>query len=163
MNQFLVFDEENVNTLSQELYDLDQERINGVSRGRARSDLFNKVMRQCSLMANAIGAMIEDFGGMATETSALKSQIIDCFNSIVSTYVSDNVHNDNLRGNETITFANNKINVNYGAGGKQITEFGTGSVTTKNYDNQNVLFETITTTFNANGSISVNYVKQGAE
>lgn len=157
MNEFLIFDENNVNTITQELYDIDPDRLNGVSRGRARSDLFNKTLRQCSIMANAIGAMIHDYGGNATESSALKSQIIDCFEGIVEGYVSDNIQNTSLRGDETITFTTNRVNIAYGAGGQEITEFGTGTITTKSYDGDNSLIKTETTTFNADGSISVTY------
>lgn len=76
-NDFLIFDENDINSLSTELYSTDEQRLNGVSSGIARSKLINKVLRQVSLMCSAIGQVVSDSGGNAVEefeelVSALK-------------------------------------------------------------------------------------------
>ena len=61
-NEFLVFDESQTNTLTQEEYASDSQRIGGVSSGMARSDLHNKVLHQVSMMAAALAQVIADTG-----------------------------------------------------------------------------------------------------
>jgi len=77
-NNFLQFDSENANILTQEEYLNDTQRINGASSGIARSKLFNKAVRQSTTMAAAIGEIISERGGNATEDiTALKAAILD--------------------------------------------------------------------------------------
>lgn len=157
MNQFLIFDENNTNVLAQELYDIDEERFNGVSRGRARSDIFNKVMRQVTFMTNALGAIIDEYGGNATESTTLKSELIACFKQISKDYIDDTVRVDYLAGDNKTSFGDNRITTTYEAGGMSITEFGDNQIITKYYDKENQLFQTTTVIFNEDGSIDTKY------
>lgn len=161
MNQFLVFDENGTNCTSQELYDVDPERLDGVARGRARSDLYNKAMRQATLMANALGQLISDNGQDALESGSLKSQLQNAIQNIVSSYVATFQHPD-LQGDETVTFPTNGVQVAYAAGGKEVTTFNASNIVTVQKDKSDNTIQTITTVFNANGSISVTYTKPAA-
>lgn len=58
-NNFLVWDENNANILPQEEYVIDTDRINGFKAGLARSIAFNKVLKQASTMASAMGELIK--------------------------------------------------------------------------------------------------------
>lgn len=58
-NNFLVWDENNANILPQEEYAIDTDRINGFKAGLARSIAFNKVLKQASTMASAMGELIK--------------------------------------------------------------------------------------------------------
>lgn len=158
MNQFLVFNETATNCISQELYDVDPERIDGVARGRARSDLYNKAMRQATIMAHALGEMINDNGENAMEDGTLKSSLTNAIRAITADYFADYAHPD-LTGNQTVTFPSGGVTVTYAAGGKEVTTFGTSAITTVQTDSNNQTIQTITTTFNNDGSISVNYTK----
>jgi len=57
-NKFLVFDENVGNIETDEQYAIDSQRIGGVSTGVAPSALHNKLYRQVSIMAAAIGQVI---------------------------------------------------------------------------------------------------------
>ncbi len=61
-NEFLVFDESQTNTLTQEEYAADSQRLGGVTSGMARSDLHNKVLHQVSMMVAALAQVIADTG-----------------------------------------------------------------------------------------------------
>lgn len=68
-NDFLVFDELGTNELTQAEYASDSQRIGGVAAGIARKELFNKVFKQTSMMAAAIGDIAKDNGGVIEDTS----------------------------------------------------------------------------------------------
>lgn len=61
-SNFLVFNTNNNNMLSDTDYSTDQERISGVSQGISRSILFNKVLKQTSAMSAALGTVLSDRG-----------------------------------------------------------------------------------------------------
>ena len=68
-NDFLIFDENQDNMLTQELYASDDDRTDGFKTGLARSNVTNKVLRQSSIMASAIGELVKTQGGQATDIS----------------------------------------------------------------------------------------------
>ena len=59
-NDFLQFDENNENVLSQDAYREDEQRISGAKTGVARSSLFNKVLRQVSTFVAGFGQFISE-------------------------------------------------------------------------------------------------------
>ena len=76
-NDFLVFDENSENILTQALYASDEDRTEGFKTGLARSNVNNKVLRQTSIMASALGELVKNQGGQATDSSQsdLKSNL----------------------------------------------------------------------------------------
>lgn len=60
INEFLVFNENKNNTLENETYSTDKQRINGLTSGIARSNLQNKFQRNVSVMTSTIGKIISD-------------------------------------------------------------------------------------------------------
>ncbi len=60
INEFLVFNENKNNTLENEAYSTDKQRINGLTSGIARSNLQNKFQRNVSVMTSTIGKIISD-------------------------------------------------------------------------------------------------------
>lgn len=68
INEFLIFDENNKNTLSNESYSIDTQRLNGVG-GIARSNLYNKAMRQATMLSFTLGQIISENDGNATENA----------------------------------------------------------------------------------------------
>lgn len=68
-NDFLQFDEENKNILTQEQYKEDVDRLSGFKAGVARSNVKNKVLKQVSTMSAAIGQVIKKRGHVATDES----------------------------------------------------------------------------------------------
>lgn len=75
INEFLIFDENNQNTLSNESYSIDTQRLNGVGGGLARSSLYNKSIRQATIIGNAIGQIISENGYNAKEDASLKDNL----------------------------------------------------------------------------------------
>lgn len=69
-NNFLVFDEQKQNILSNEAYSTNQQRLSGVSQGIASSQLQNKQAYQASVMAKAIGDLLVDNGLDASDANA---------------------------------------------------------------------------------------------
>lgn len=59
-NDFLIFDENKDNMLTQELYQEDTDRTDGFQKGVARSNVNNKVLHQTSMMCHAIGELAKD-------------------------------------------------------------------------------------------------------
>ena len=59
-NDFLIFDENKDNMLTQELYQEDADRTDGFQKGVARSNVNNKVLHQTSMMCHAIGELAKD-------------------------------------------------------------------------------------------------------
>ena len=48
INEFMIFDENNQNSMTNETYSTDEQRLNGVASGIARSSLYNKALRQAT-------------------------------------------------------------------------------------------------------------------
>lgn len=46
INEFMIFDENNQNSMTNEIYSTDEQRLNGVASGIARSSLYNKALSQ---------------------------------------------------------------------------------------------------------------------
>lgn len=61
-NNFLLFDQNKVNILTDEEYSTDGERLNGMAQGISRSILFNKILYQSSSMYSALAKVIEKRG-----------------------------------------------------------------------------------------------------
>lgn len=67
INEFLVFNENKNNTLENETYSTDKQRIDGLQAGVARSNLQNKFQRNVSVMTATFGKIIADRGMNAIE------------------------------------------------------------------------------------------------
>lgn len=67
-NNFRVFNEGFQNAKSDAEYAADAARLNGLSAGMASLTLHNKLFRQVSVMAAAIGQFIADQGNNASDT-----------------------------------------------------------------------------------------------
>lgn len=85
-NDILQFDENKANILTQEVYASDTERLSGVKTGWARSILMNKVLRQCSMVASAIGEVIKNRGGVAQD--AVFADLVSAINTAFPTPVN---------------------------------------------------------------------------
>ena len=75
INEFLIFDENNNNSMTNEAYSTDGQRLNGVESGIARSSLYNKSIRQATIIGNAIGQIISENGYNAKEDSTIKENV----------------------------------------------------------------------------------------
>lgn len=67
-NDFLIFDENNENILTQANYASDTDRANGFRTGLARSIVTNKVLHQTSMVCHALGELAKDNDQVATDT-----------------------------------------------------------------------------------------------
>lgn len=88
-NDFLQFDENSQNTLTQEEYLSDTQRLNGAASGIARSKLINKALRQATSMCAALGSIINTNGGSAVEDqttliAAIKAYIMGAAYHVLS-------------------------------------------------------------------------------
>ena len=81
INEFLIFDENNQNTMTNQAYSTDDQRLNGVSTGIARSALYNKTMRQSSVMVNAIANYMSNKNIDAREDETIKEAIKKLFSA----------------------------------------------------------------------------------
>ena len=81
INEFLIFDENNQNTMTNQAYSTDDQRLNGVSTGIARSALYNKTMRQSSVMVNAIAKYLSEKGYDVKEDD---SELYKLFSNVIS-------------------------------------------------------------------------------
>lgn len=70
-NNIKIFDQNKVNMLSDEAYSSNVQRINGVQQGIASSQLQNKTLYQVSLVAYAIGQMMQANGLDANDADAV--------------------------------------------------------------------------------------------
>lgn len=107
INEFLVFDENNQNSLTNEAYSIDEQRLNGVESGIARSSLYNKAMRQATLLSNAFGQLLSEKDLNAKEDSTIKEAIKELFN--IKNISSDNEEislNDVIKNNILINSVN---------------------------------------------------------
>lgn len=80
-NDFLIFDENKDNMLTQELYSIDGDRTDGFKKGLARSNVNNKVLHQTSKMCSAIGELIKGYDGTATDGGTL-TELVDNVNGL---------------------------------------------------------------------------------
>lgn len=72
-NNIKIFDQNKANMLSDEAYDSNTQRINGVQQGIASSQLQNKTLYQVSLVAYAIGQMMQANGLDANDADAVST------------------------------------------------------------------------------------------
>lgn len=77
-NNFLVFDVNKLNMLSDSEYISDSERTGGVAQGISRSILFNKVLFQTSSMAAALGTVLSNRGFNAIDND--QEGLVDALN-----------------------------------------------------------------------------------
>ena len=68
-NGFKIFDENNQNSITDSDYANNSQRQNGFVSGVARSDVFNKSLRQATVMSAAIGKVLADKGYNVTDTT----------------------------------------------------------------------------------------------
>lgn len=83
-NDFLIFDEQKENMLSQEVYSVDTDREEGFKTGLARSNVMNKVLYQISKMCHTFGEILKDNEYNVTDAMTveeLKTAIINTFSS----------------------------------------------------------------------------------
>ena len=97
---FLQFDSNQTNMLSDSIYSNDTQRISGVSSGIARSNLYNKHAFQTSTMCKAIADFLVDnnVNAMDNNLTALKNSIANVFATI-----SMDSQNVKITGTQTIT------------------------------------------------------------
>lgn len=92
-NDFLQFDENNENVLTQDAYREDEQRISGAKSGVARSSLFNKVMRQASTFVAGFGQFISEKNiNVLEDINSVKNALTNLFtakNIGVSTEVQE--------------------------------------------------------------------------
>lgn len=99
-NDFLQFDENNENVLTQDAYREDEQRISGAKSGVARSSLFNKVMRQASTFVAGFGQFISEKNiNVLEDLNSVKTALTNLFtakNIGVSTEVQSLLGVDNV-------------------------------------------------------------------
>lgn len=95
VNKFLEFNELEENQLTQVEYEEDAQRIAGLTTGIARKELFNKVLRQTSVMSAAIGEFIKENGIEASDESVetLKTAFVDAVELTARVDALSNVDN----------------------------------------------------------------------
>lgn len=71
-NDFLIFDENRDNMLSQDLYQSDADRADGFKKGLARSNVNNKVLHQTSMMCHAIGEIGKENGVIVSDEGSVE-------------------------------------------------------------------------------------------
>ena len=72
-NNIKIFDQNKVNMLTDEAYNTSTQRLNGVQQGIASSQLQNKTLYQVSLVAYAIGQMMQANGLNASDADAVST------------------------------------------------------------------------------------------
>lgn len=110
-NDILQFDENKDNILTQEVYASDTERLNGVKTGWARSILLNKVLRQCSMVASAIGEVMKNRGQVAQD--AVFADLVTAMSTALPN-ASENISYDNASSGLTATDAQSAIDEVFG-------------------------------------------------
>lgn len=105
-NNFLVFDANASNIMSQSDYTSSNDRLNGVKTGIADSTLHNRIFRQSSIMVAALGQVIADAGTNANDTS-----LQDLVDAIKATLVvkSGSTVDVGSGGTGASTFTNNAL------------------------------------------------------
>lgn len=99
-NDFLQFDENNENVLTQDAYREDEQRKSGAKSGVARSSLFNKVLRQVSTFVAGFGQFISEKNiNVLEDLNSVKTALTNLFtakNVGVSTEVQTLLGVDNV-------------------------------------------------------------------
>lgn len=97
-NKFKIFNEsKSSNTLSDDAYASNTQRANGLRIGDpANSNVFNKVLRQATMIAWAMAQIIADDGATVDDSDAntVKSQIRGYFDSVVDKRLTEEEAND---------------------------------------------------------------------
>lgn len=75
INEFMIFDENNQNSMTNETYSADEQRLNGVASGIARSSLYNKALRQATKMSKELGLFLSQKGNDVTEDSDIAGML----------------------------------------------------------------------------------------
>lgn len=75
INEFMIFDENNQNSMTNEIYSTDEQRLNGVASGIARSSLYNKALRQATKMSKELGLFLSQKGNDVTEDSDIAGML----------------------------------------------------------------------------------------
>lgn len=75
INEFMIFDENNQNSMTNETYSTDEQRLNGVASGIARSSLYNKALRQATKMSKELGLFLSQKGNDVTEDSNIAEML----------------------------------------------------------------------------------------
>lgn len=75
INEFMIFDENNQNSMTNETYSTDEQRLNGVASGIARSSLYNKALRQATKMSKELGLFLSQKGNDVTEDSDIAGML----------------------------------------------------------------------------------------
>lgn len=75
INEFMIFDENNQNSMTNETYSTDEQRLNGVASGIARSSLYNKALRQATKMSKELGLFLSQKGNDVTEDSDIAKML----------------------------------------------------------------------------------------
>ena len=82
-NNIKIFDQNKTNMLTDEAYNTSTQRLNGVQQGIASSQLQNKTLYQVSLVAYAIGQMMQANGLNANDADAVSTFAGNLSNTIV--------------------------------------------------------------------------------
>ena len=82
-NNIKIFDQNKANMLTDEAYNTSTQRLNGVQQGIASSQLQNKTLYQVSLVAYAIGQMMQANGLNANDADAVSTFAGNLSNTIV--------------------------------------------------------------------------------
>lgn len=85
INEFMIFDENNQNSMTNETYSADEQRLNGVASGIARSSLYNKALRQATKMSKELGLFLSQKGNDVT-IACNGAPIIGLVSTIYDTY-----------------------------------------------------------------------------
>lgn len=171
-NDFLQFDENNANILTQAEYLAETQRLNGAASGIAKSKLFNKALRQATSMCAAIGSIINTNGGTASEDqatliSALKSNFLGVSLGTNMSETTGTISVTMDGGIKTITPTGNCIfNASAGFVGQRVTFVVTTSGTTSYTMTFGTNFKTVGTL--STGTITskvftVSFVYSGSE
>lgn len=85
-NNFKIFNEANGSEESDATYLADVTRLNGISPGIAPKELYNKLFRQVSIMASAIGEVVKAAGFVASDADL--TALVSALNSTFITPIS---------------------------------------------------------------------------
>lgn len=100
---FLQFDSQSTNMLSDENYSIDSQRISGVSEGLARSALYNKQSFQSSTMIKALADFIVDCGYDAMDNNL--TALTNTLKSLLATKTGDNTFTGDNSFSGSVSFS----------------------------------------------------------
>lgn len=93
-NNFKLFDEKKANMMSDEEYNINQQRLNGVQSGVASSQLQNKTLYQTALMCYALAQLMAANGYDANDANAVSTFVNNLSSSMVQKVVDKASAND---------------------------------------------------------------------